>query len=156
MPENGLLMSFGWGWGGGGGCLHAWTPPHPLWSAYTRKLHNSNTVQRRGLGTPSLDLPLQQLARFWPCSMHVLHKITPPIKGGKFLYTLRKISPPFKGRFCIPCEKNFSDYRGVSYPTQYPSQNRAEMTSIGVCYFLACIPLYRDISHWSMQNLSHK
>ena len=129
MPEIGLLHVVRLGVGG---CLHAWTPPHPLWSAYTCKLHNSNTVQR---SKPSLDLPLQQLASFWPCSMHVLHRITPPIKGGKFLYTLRKISPPFKGRFCIPCEKKFSDYRGVSYPTQYPSQNRAEITSIGVCYF---------------------
>ena len=77
----------------------------------TPPLMECDTVQKRGLGKPSLDLPLQQLVRFWPCSMHVVHRITPPIKGGKFLYTLRKISPPFKGRFCIPCEKKFSDYR---------------------------------------------
>ena len=96
----------------GGVCMHGPNPTPYGVCIPASSMDNSNTVQRRGLGKPSLDLPLQQLVSFRPCSMHVVHRITPPIKGGKFLYTLRKISPPFKGKFCIPCEKKISDYRG--------------------------------------------
>ena len=87
MPENGLLHVVRLGVGG---CLHAWTPPHPLWSAYTCKLHNSNTVQRRGLGKPSLDLPMQQLASFRHACATQNHS---SYKGGKiFVHPTQNLS----------------------------------------------------------------